>query len=146
MLRLRAVRALLVEEVAGVRRPPAPGGGGRGAGESGGGEPAAPESGSGEPSAEGPAADDPAAEARELTRARRRALAVALLCAAAVSALFLLRDPARPWIEPGRSVEGAFTVGVLLVTAYAGFRLAQYLQLRTVSRLHRELIERERKP
>lgn len=137
MLRIRAVRALLVEEVAGVRGMPGEGDDGavRDAGEEESNVEAAP-------AAAGPA-DDPEAEARELDRARRRALTVALACLAAVAALFVLRDPAAAWLVPGRSAEGAFTLGVLLVTAYAGFRLAQYLHLRTVSRLHRELVERE---
>ncbi len=125
MIRLRAVRALLVEEVAGLRRPRAE----EPAGEGDGGE-AEQETG--------------ARESRELARARRRALVVSLLCAAAVIALFALREPGRPWLVLGRSEEGAFTAGVLLVAAYAGFRLAQYLHLRTVARVHRELLERER--
>lgn len=125
MLRLRAVRALLVEEVAGLPRPP---------------EPEAGEAGDGD---EEPVEDPRLRESRELARARRRALGVAVLCTAAVAALFALRAPGRPWLAPGPSEEGAFTVGVLLVAAYAGFRLAQYLHLRTVSRIHRELLERE---
>jgi len=127
VIRLRAVRALLVEEVAGLRRPRPE----EPVGEGDGGE-----SGSDE--------DAGARESRELARARRRALAVALVCAAAVAALFALREPGRAWLVLGRSEEGAFTAGVLLVAAYAGFRLAQYLHLRTVARLHRELLDRER--
>lgn len=125
MLRPRAVRALLVEEVAGLRRSePAPG------------EPGADAAGE-------PEAEERRDQERRLVRAGRRALAVAIACAAAVAVLFALRAPARAWLAPGRGEEGAFTIGVLLVTAYAGFRLAQYLHLRTVARLHRELAERE---
>lgn len=125
MLRLRAVRALLVEDVAGLRRAP---------------EREPPLAGAEDLES----AEDPRLrESRELTRARRRALAVSLLCAGALAALFVLRDPTRPWLAPGRNEEGAFTVGVLLVAAYAGFRLAQYLHLRTVSRLHAELLDRD---
>jgi hypothetical protein len=129
MLRPRAVRALLVEEVAGLRR----------------GRPLHRE---GEPGENPPAeAEAEAAERREqerdLDRARRRALVVAIACAAAVAVLLALRDPARPWLAPGRHEEGVFTIGILLVTAYAGFRLAGYLHLRTVARLYRELAERE---
>ena len=123
MLRLRAVRALLVEDVAGLRRRPGP--------------PARPADD------DEPVEDPRLREARELATARRRALAVALLCAGALVALFALREPGRPWLAPGLSEEGAFTAGVLLVAAYAGFRLAQYLHLRTVSRIHSELLERE---
>lgn len=129
MIRLRAVRALLVEEVAGVSRPRS--------GATAGAEPGNDEEHAGETDASAAAR-----ESRALARARRRALAVALVCAAGVAVLFALRDPDRPWLAPGRSEEGAFTVGVLLATAYAGFRLAQYLHLRTVSRLHRELLDR----
>lgn len=115
MLRLRAVRELLAEEVGGVAR----------------------------------AQDDEAAaetaerHGAELERAARRALGVVLLDAVAVAALFLLRDPIQPFLTPGGSEQGAFTVGVLLVVGHAGYRLAQYRQLRTVARLHRELGERE---
>lgn len=124
MLRMRAVRALLFDEVAGLRR--------------GGARSAAPES-----AAAASETEERLQQERELDRARRRALVVAVACAAAVVALFVLREPARPWLVPGRGAEGAFAIGVLLVTAYAGFRLAQYLHLRTVARVHRELTERE---
>jgi len=135
MLRLRAVRALLVEEVAGLRRPEADQPVGESSAESG------PESVA--ESAPEPEEDPAALETRALARARRRALAVALLCAAAVAVLFVLHDGESPWLVSGRSEETAFTAGVLLVAAYAGFRLAQYLHLRTLARLHRELRDRE---
>jgi hypothetical protein len=135
MLRPRAVRALLVEEVAGLRRgAPPPGEPGEP------GEPGAAES---EPEAAEQDIAERRDQERELVRAGRRALGVAIACVAAVAVLFALRDPARAWLSPGRGEEGAFTIGILLVTAYAGFRLAQYLHLRTVARLHRELAERE---
>lgn len=124
------MRALLVEEVAGLRR----------------GRPAPPLDREGEPGENAPAEAEAAErreQERELNRARRRALVVAIACAAAVAVLLALRDPARPWLAPGRHEEGVFTIGILLVTAYAGFRLAGYLHLRTVARLYRELAERE---
>lgn len=112
MMRLRAVRSLLVEDVAGLPRP-----------------------------ADG-APGDEASRRRELTAARRRAATVAAVCAVAVGALFVLRERGAPWLAAERGEQGVFTLGVLLVAAYAGFRLAQYLQLKTVTRLWEELGER----
>lgn len=124
------MRALLVEDVAGLRRK----------------RPAPPDDSEREPG-ESAAAETEAAvrreQERELARARLRALVVAVACAAAVAALFVLRDPARPWLVPGRHEEGVFTIGILVVAAYAGFRFAGYLHLRNVARLYRELAERE---
>lgn len=134
MLRLRAVRALLVKEVAGLRR-------GRAA--PGDREPEPAEPTAGVPDAAAAEAAERREQERDLERARRRALMVAIACAAAVAVLFVLRDPARPWLAPGRDEKGVFTIAILLVTAYAGFRLAGYLHLRTVARVYRELAERE---
>lgn len=128
MLRMRAVRALLFDEVAGLRR-----GGARGAAPE-------PDAGAGSEAAE---SDERLEQERELQRAGLRALVVTIACVAAVVALFLLHDSARPWLGLGSGEDRVFTIGVLLVTAYAGFRLAQYLHLRNVARVHRELTERE---
>lgn len=109
---------MLVEDVAGVRRPPAD------AGET-------PD-------------ETLRREVEELARARRRALMVVILDLVAVAVLFAFHDPlSGRFLEPGATERGVFTLGVLLVTAHAGFRLAQYLQLRAVERLHHELAERE---
>lgn len=116
MLRIRAVRALLAEEVGGLARSTVEG------------------------ETLGEAAER---ERRGLAKAARRALMVAVLDLVAVAVLFALRDPARSFLDPGPTEEGAFTVGVLLVVAHAGFRFAQYRQLKTVERLHEELGERE---
>lgn len=119
MMRLRAVRSLLVEDVAGLPRL----------------EEA--------PAGEEPAGrDDEASRREDLTLARRRAITVTGICAGALIVLFVLRDRGLPWLSPDRGEGGVFTLGVLLVAAYAGFRLAQYLHLRTVTRLWEELGER----
>jgi hypothetical protein len=116
MLRLRAIRALLVEEVGGLRSTAA-------AGET-------PEAAAGR-------------EREGLARAARRALFFVVLDLAAVAALFALREPAQAFLRPGATEEGIFTLGVLVVVAHAGYRFAQYRHLRTLARLHAELGERE---
>ncbi|MEM7049757.1 MAG: hypothetical protein AAF604_08860 [Acidobacteriota bacterium] len=116
MWRGKAVRALLVDDVAGLRIP-----------------------------RDGDLDADAivAIEREELRRASRRALAVSLLCLAAVVVLFWFRSTGTPFLEPGRGEQGVFTWAILLVVAYAGFRLAQYLNLRTVVRLHEEVVHHE---
>jgi hypothetical protein len=114
-MRLRAVRALLAEELGGLPR-------GASDGES-------PEE----------TADR---ERAALARASRRSLLVAGLDLAAVAVLFAFR-PGPGFLAAGATEEGVFTFGVLLVTAHAGYRLAQHLQLKTVLRLHQELVERD---
>jgi hypothetical protein len=116
MLRARAVRAMLVEEVGGLRRP----------------------------RAEGESAEEAVGWEREaLARAARRALVFVLVDLVAVVVLFAFREPARAFLNPGASEEGIFTLGVLVVVAHAGYRFAQYRHLRTVCRLHDELAARE---
>ncbi|MEM7480168.1 MAG: hypothetical protein AAF481_03245 [Acidobacteriota bacterium] len=122
MLRSKAVRALLVEEVGGLRvdRPIAEKG-----------------------EAPDPAAES-AAEREALAKASRKALGVALLDLVAVLVLFTFRPAETPFLDPGATEHGVFTLGILLITAHGGFRLAQYLQLRTIGRLHEEIEQRER--
>ena len=119
-MRLKAVRGLLVGEVASLRV-------------------AAVES-----AEEGVDidAEQVARERGALAKARRRALLVALLDATALAVLFVFRDAGRAFL----SIEGeeaVFTLGVLIVAVHLGFRLAQYIQLRSVERLYVELLERE---
>lgn len=83
-----------------------------------------------------------AGEREELDRARRRALVVAVLDAAAIAVLLLLRQSDR-FLVLGRNEETIFTVGVLVIAVHLGFRLAQAMTLGTVRRLHEELSERE---
>lgn len=116
MLRARAVRSMLVEEVGGLRSSAA---------------------------AEETPAQAAGREHRLLTRAARRSLFFVVLDLLAVSVLFTFREPATAFLAPGPTEEGIFTLGVLAVVAHAGYRYAQYRHYRTVSRIHTELIERE---
>jgi hypothetical protein len=86
-----------------------------------------------------PEDDDPAAESapgdaeKELLRqAARRALLVVLIDALALVLLFVLRDRSRSFLQLDRSPDSVFTLGVLVVAAHLGFRLAHYLHLRRV--------------
>jgi hypothetical protein len=123
MLRTRVVRQLLFE-VAGLRRH----------------VPSAHETADddGRPP---PASDEDllADERHEIDNARRRALAVVVLDAVALAVLLLLRDPARGLLVLSRSEEVVFTVGVLIVAAHLGFRLAQLLVLRNLERAWEDL-------
>jgi len=133
MLRIRAVREMLVDDVASLRvvRP----------------------EGGGEDRAEGagPQADETDAavaaverEREALERARRRAVLMIAFDAAAIAVLFALRDPAAPFLPLGPQVETVFTLGVLAVAVHLGLRLGQYLTYRNVARVWEELLERER--
>lgn len=117
MLRIRAVRELLVGDVAGVYVPRTD-----------------PE----EPNA-APSRDDPLRF--ELDRAVRKALGMVVLAAVAVAVL-LLTHP-----EPGSSLvfegeETVFTVSILLIAGYAGYRLGQWEKYRSVARALDEIDER----
>jgi len=114
MIRLRAVRSLLVRDVAHLRPGVAP---------------------DVEASAR--------IERETLARARRRALAMALLAAAALVVLFVFRDTGQPFLSVGRGEELLFALGVSFIAAFLGFRLAQFLHLQTVERVCAELEERE---
>lgn len=130
MLRIRAVREMLIDEVASVRvvRP--------GRGEEGAGEAAA---------GAGIAGADTAVEREReaLAGARRRAVLMIAFDAAAIAVLFALRDPAAPFLPLGPQVETVFTLGVLAVAVHLGLRLGQYLTYRNVARVWEELLERE---
>ena len=113
MLRTRVVRQLLFE-VAGLRNREIPGD-------------ANPDERSSEE-------DQLADERQEISSARRRAVFVVVLDAAALGALLVLRDPARGLLVLSRSEETLFTLGVLIVAAHLGFRLAQLFVLRNLER------------
>jgi hypothetical protein len=114
MMRLRAVRTLLVRDVAHLRP------------------------------VEGPDAEASAAIEREaLARARRRALTMAVVAAAALVALFVFRQPGREFLPFERGEESLFTLGVVFIAAFLGFRLAGYLQLQTFERVYDELAARD---
>lgn len=117
MLRIRAVRELLVGDVAGVY---------------------VPRTDLEEPDA-APSRDD--ALRFELDRAVRKALGMVVLAAVAVAVL-LLTHP-----EPGSSLvfegeETVFTVSILLIAGYAGYRLGQWEKYRSVARALDEIDER----
>ncbi|HEX2253940.1 MAG TPA: hypothetical protein VHQ65_11790 [Thermoanaerobaculia bacterium] len=116
MLRLRAVRALLVDDVAGLRVVR--------------GEEIGPD-------------EELAREREALERARRRALLMAALDLVAIAVLFVLREPGRVFLFLGRGEETVFTLGVLAIAVHLGFRLAQYQSYRDLARLYEELVERE---
>lgn len=119
MMRLRAVRALLVGDVASLHVARVEG------------------------VDEGASAEQVAREREALDKARKKALFVVCLDAVALAVLFLLRDETRVFLTLGRGEETAFTLGVLVVAVHLGFRLAQLQQLKTVERLYDELMERE---
>jgi hypothetical protein len=113
MLRTRAVRSLLLD--VGAVRPPAM-------------------------EESGPPVDVQHDADRSVVRqAARRALLVVAIDALALSLLFLLRDRGRAFLALERSPDTVFTIGVLVVAAHLGFRLAQYLQLQRIARALDEL-------
>lgn len=122
MLRPRAIRSLLVEEVAALRVPGPPAGG-----------------------------DVEAAEERDrlrveaereaLERAERRALLVVGLDWIALVVLFLFRDPTAVFLPMDATVDSVFTLGVVAVAVHSGFRLAEGSKFRAVRRAWEELAD-----
>lgn len=124
MLRKRAIRSLLVEEVAGLRA-------------------ATPATGEAGEESEAPLPPLPPTETVEeahrrqheaLERAERRALFAVGFDWLALAALFLLREPATPFLPAGPTVETVFTLGVVAVAVHSGFRLGQLEKYRAVRR------------
>lgn len=139
MLRKRAVRSLLVEEVAGLRSLlPDDAVSGTGNGEGGEGA-AAPAPQPASPPSEELLEGEAAAQVEALARAERRALAVVVLDWAALAVLFLFRDTAETFLPFDGSIETVFTVGVLAVAVHSGFRLGQLEKYRAVRRAHEGL-------
>ena len=150
MLRKRAIRSLLVEEVAGLRPPAseddaestAPEAAGR-----------APLGGDGDPADSTPADDGRppgSAGARRpveaLDRAERKALAGRRLDWLALVALFVLRDTAAPFLPMGATIETVFTLGILAVAVHSGFRLGQLEKYRAVTGSRKSCAERSPTP
>jgi hypothetical protein len=104
MLRPRAVRHLLVEEVAGIRLP-------------------------------GPEAEDLSAEALEqaVEAASKRALVISALLVFGLVILLLSQEGDQPFLV-FEGAETVFSVAALVVSAYAGFRIAQWRKYRRVAR------------
>ena len=82
-------------------------------------------------------------ELETLARAIRRARLVIAVDWIAILVLFIFRDPSRPFLPGGQSIETVFTLGVLVVAAHSGFRWAQLDRYRAVQRLSTELRDRE---
>ncbi|MFP3941697.1 MAG: hypothetical protein ACLF0P_15470 [Thermoanaerobaculia bacterium] len=122
MLRPRAIRSLLVEEVASLRVAGPPAGG----------------------DLEGAEERDRLrqdAEREALERAEHRALRVVGLDWAALVVLFLLRDPAAVFLPMDATVDTVFTLGVVVVAVHSGFRLAERGKYRAVRRAWEELTD-----
>lgn len=113
MLRKRAVRSLLVEQIAGLRL-------------------------------NDPAADEPDDEAVDRTErdaldhARKKARALAFLALGALVALFVTRPAAERFLPMNATTDTLFTIGVLTVAIFAGYRLGTLEKLNAVAKLHEE--------
>jgi hypothetical protein len=114
MLRKRAVRSLLVERIAGLR-PDLP-------------------AAEGEPDDE--AVDQ--AERDALAHAIRRARAMTFLAFGALVILFVTRPSAASFLPVGTAADGVFTVTVLAIAAFGGYRLGTLEKLGAVKRAHEE--------
>lgn len=91
----------------------------------------------------GPGEHDSAREAgQRLDKARRRAGVIAVVSWIALLVLFALRSSGRTWLPTEAGEETIFTLGVLAVAVYSGFRLGQLEKLTAVSRVLDELRER----
>lgn len=123
MLRHRAVRALLLEEVAGVRVPDP--------------EPSASDGEGSAPTPEERERQQAELEADrldELERAEKKALFMVILDWAAITVLFLFSDPSLGFLTLGREVETVFTVGILAVAVHSGLRFGDRNRYRAVRR------------
>ena len=127
MLRLRAVRSLLVEEVGGIA-------GTRSRRWSRGEPDEAPEE-------QTPEERDVFLRS-ELERASRKALGMVVLCWTAILVLFLTHERPDRFLS-FQGIETVFTLGILVVATYAGFRLGQWEKYRALTRVVDELGERE---
>lgn len=103
MLRKRAIRALLIERIAGMRPPPTPA----------------------DPNDEVLDAEQAENQRLAIEKARSRAFGMAGLAAFALVILFVGRDSSKPFLRAGTLEEILFTLGVVAVAGFAGYRLAQ---------------------
>ena len=72
-----------------------------------------------------PPADTEGERLAELSKARVRALAVAIADWLAIAALLLWRDPLAGFLTLGPTEETIFTVAVVAIATHSGFRLGQ---------------------
>lgn len=127
MMRLRAVRSLLLEEVGGI---------------------AGSRSRRWSRGTTDEAAEEPTPEEREeflrdeLEQASRKALGMVVLSWTAILVLFLTHENPDRFLS-FQGIETVFTVGILLVATFAGFRLGQWEKYRAVTRAVEDLEERE---
>lgn len=125
MLRKRAIRSLLVEQVAGLRLR----------------ETEAEEPASGDAVPAEAAVEEAAAQLEALRKAERRALLMVALDWIALAVLFLLRDQGSTFLPMDGTIETVFTLGVVVVAIHSGFRLGQLEKYRAVARAHEDLLE-----
>lgn len=78
----------------------------------------------------------------ELERASRKALGMVVLCWTAIVVLFLTHENPDRFLS-FRGIETVFTLGILVIATYAGFRLGQWEKYRAVTRAVEELAERQ---
>jgi hypothetical protein len=115
MWRTRAIRSLLVRDIAALR-------------------------GASDPEE---AADEAKLQLSLLAKAKRKALWVIALDWIAILVLFLFRRTEEPFLVFGADTRTVFTLGILAVAAHSGFRLGQLEKYAAVERAIRELEERE---
>lgn len=80
-----------------------------------------------------------AAQLEALQQAERRAKLVVALDWLALAVLFVFRDTAAPFLPFDGTIETVFTLGVLAVAVHSGFRLGQLEKYRAVLRVHEEI-------
>lgn len=113
MFRARAVKQLLLEDIAGLAE-------------------AAPTEGEVETtSAEAEVSDD---SRSRLARAQRRALLVAVLDWIAIIVLVIVRARSGEGFVVGPTEESIFSIGLLAIAVHSGFRIGQLEKLRAVER------------
>ena len=78
----------------------------------------------------------------ELQLASRKALGMVVLCWTAIVVLFLTHESPDRFLS-FEGLEIVFTLGILLIAAYSGFRLGQWEKYRAVTRTVEELDERD---
>jgi hypothetical protein len=78
----------------------------------------------------------------KLGQASRKALFIVLLCWAAILVLLVTHEDRGRFLS-FEELETVFTVGILLVATYSGFRLGQWEKYRAIRRVVEELSERE---
>jgi hypothetical protein len=145
VLRKRAIRSLLVEQVAGLR--PATSHSPDDAsseeqtagGPSPGGASSAPAPAGHRPSQDRRDREELEAQLEALQQAERRAKLVVALDWLALAVLFVFRDTAAPFLPFDGTIETIFTLGVLAVAIHSGFRLGQLEKYRAVLRVHEEI-------